>query len=166
MAGLNPERLAEVKDRLLDRKRRLWLEVKDQLKSSIGDGYQEMLSTARDEEHQATVSLMAETSLTLLGPKRQELEAIEEALLRLENGAYGLCDICGQPIQPKRLEDYAGGLSVPRNRASQREKLAKATSPRGTANQIKNLRAAGAILPPFLVFWRFNGEFNWHTVDI
>ena len=103
MAGLNPERLAEVKERLLDRKKRLWLEVKDQLKSSIGDGYQEMLSTARDEEDQATVSLMAETSLTLLGPKRQELEAIEEALLRLENGNYGLCDICGLPIQPKRL---------------------------------------------------------------
>ena len=58
MAGLSAERLAEVKDRLLDRKKRLWLEVKDQLKSSIGDGYQEMLSTARDEEDQATVSLM------------------------------------------------------------------------------------------------------------
>ena len=101
MAGLSAERLAEVKDRLLDRKKRLWLEVKDQLKSSIGDGYQEMLSTARDEEDQATVSLMAETSLTLLGPKRQELEAIEEALLRLENGNYGVCDNCGLPIQPK-----------------------------------------------------------------
>jgi hypothetical protein len=40
MAGLSPERLAEVKDRLLSRKKNLWLEVKDQLKSSIGDGYQ------------------------------------------------------------------------------------------------------------------------------
>ena len=50
MAGLTPERLSEVKDRLLDRKKRLWLEVKDQLKSSIGDGYQEMLSTAREEK--------------------------------------------------------------------------------------------------------------------
>ena len=127
MAGLSPDRLAEVKDRLLDRKRRLWLEVKDQLKSSIGDGYQEMLATARDEEDQATVSLMAETSLTLLGPKRQELEAIEEALLRLENGNYGLCEVCGQPIQPKRLE-IMPEAPLCRDCASQREKLAKATS--------------------------------------
>jgi DnaK suppressor protein len=127
MAGLSPERLAEVKDRLLNRKRRLWLEVKDQLKSSIGDGYQEMLATARDEEDQATVSLMAETSLTLLGPKRQELEAIEEALLRLENGNYGLCESCGQPIQPKRLE-IMPEAPLCRDCASQREKLAKATS--------------------------------------
>ena len=126
MAGLSPERLAAVKDRLLSRKKNLWLEVKDQLKTSIGDGYQEMLATARDEEDQATVSLMAETSLTLLGPKRQELEAIEEALQRLENGAYGLCEVCGQPIQPKRLE-IMPEASLCRDCASQREKLAKAT---------------------------------------
>jgi len=127
MAGLNPERLSEVKGRLLERKRRLWQEVKSQLKSNIGDGYQEMLSTARDEEDQATVSLMAETSLTLLGPKRQELEAIEEALQRLENGSYGLCEVCGQPIEPRRLE-IMPETPLCRNCMSQREKLAKATA--------------------------------------
>jgi DnaK suppressor protein len=127
MAGLNPERLAEVKGRLLERKRRLWQEVKSQLKSNIGDGYQEMLSTARDEEDQATVSLMAETSLTLLGPKRQELEAIEEALQRLENGSYGLCEVCGQPIEPRRLE-IMPETPLCRNCMSQREKLAKAAA--------------------------------------
>lgn len=84
MAGPSSEKLDEVKERLLERKRRLWQEVKQQLKSNIGDGYQEMLAAARDEEDQATVSLMAETNLTLLGPKRQELEAIEEALNRLD----------------------------------------------------------------------------------
>jgi DnaK suppressor protein len=127
MAGLTPERLAEVKDRLLERKKLLWLEVKEQLKSSIGDGYQEMLATARDEEDQATVSLMAETSLTLLGPKRQELEAIEEALQRLENGSYGLCEVCGQPIEPRRLE-IMPETPLCRGCMSQREKLAKATA--------------------------------------
>jgi DnaK suppressor protein len=127
MAGLPPERLAEVKDRLLERKRLLWLEVKEQLKSSIGDGYQEMLATARDEEDQASVSLMAETSLTLLGPKRQELEAIEEALQRLENGSYGLCEVCGHPIEPRRLE-IMPETPLCRSCMSQREKLAKATA--------------------------------------
>jgi DnaK suppressor protein len=127
MAGLSPERLAEVRERLLDRKKRLWLEVKEQLKSSIGDGYQEMLSTARDEEDQAVVSLLAETNLTLLGPKRQELEAIEEALLRLDNGHYGECEACGQPIEPRRLEVMP---ETPYCRAcmSQKEKLAKAAA--------------------------------------
>jgi DnaK suppressor protein len=127
MAGLTPERLTEVKDRLLERKRRLWQEVKQQLKSNIGDGYQEMLATARDEEDQATVSLMAETNLTLLGPKRQELEAIEEALNRLENGNYGFCEVCGQPIEPRRLEIMPEALLC-RNCMTQREKIAKATA--------------------------------------
>jgi DnaK suppressor protein len=124
---VTPERLAEVKDRLLGRKKLLWLEVKEQLKSSIGDGYQEMLATARDEEDQATVSLMAETSLTLLGPKRLELEAIEEALQRLENGSYGLCEVCGQPIEPRRLE-IMPETPLCRGCMTQREKLAKATA--------------------------------------
>jgi len=127
MAGQTPERLAVVKDRLLGRKKLLWLEVKEQLKSSIGDGYQEMLATARDEEDQATVSLMAETSLTLLGPKRLELEAIEEALERLENGSYGLCEVCGQPIEPRRLE-IMPETPLCRGCMTQREKLAKATA--------------------------------------
>ena len=127
MAGLSPERLAEVKERLLERKRKLWLEVKQQLKSNIGNGYQEMLATARDEEDQATVSLMAETNLTLLGPKRQELEAIEEALQRLENGSYGFCEVCGQPIEPRRLE-IMPEAPLCRNCTSHREKLAKATA--------------------------------------
>ena len=127
MAGPSSEKMDEVKERLLERKRRLWLEVKQQLKSNIGDGYQEMLAAARDEEDQATVSLMAETNLTLLGPKRQELEAIEEALNRLENGSYGYCEVCGQPIEPRRLE-IMPETPLCRNCMSHREKLAKATA--------------------------------------
>jgi len=127
MAGLSPEKLNEVKERLRDRKRRLWQEVKQQLKSNIGDGYQEMLAAARDEEDQATVSLMAETNLTLLGPKRQELEAIEEALNRIEGGGYGYCEACGQSIEPRRLE-IMPETPLCRNCMSHREKLAKATA--------------------------------------
>jgi DnaK suppressor protein len=127
MAGLSSERQAEVKTRLVARKQNLWLEVKQQLKNSIGDGYQEMLATARDEEDQASVSLLAETQLSLLGPKRQELEAIEAALQRLENGSYGLCEACGLPIEPRRLE-IMPETALCRNCQSQREKLAKATA--------------------------------------
>ena len=129
MPKLSPERLAEVKERLLEQKQRLWLEVKNRLKSNIGDGYQEMLATASDEEDQASVSLMAETHLTLLGPKRQELEAIEEALNRIELGTYGLCESCGQPIEPRRLE-VMPETPFCRNCMSQKEKLAKAVAAR------------------------------------
>lgn len=127
MAKLSPEKLAEVKERLLEQKQRLWQEVKDRLKSHIGDGYQEMLATARDEEDQASVSHLAETHLSLLGPKRLELEAIEEALQRIENGTYGVCEACGHAIEPRRLE-VMPETPFCRNCMSQKEKLAKAAA--------------------------------------
>ena len=35
---------------------------------------------------------------------RQELAAVERALLRIESGDYGICVECGTEIPPKRLE--------------------------------------------------------------
>ncbi len=31
------------------------------------------------------------------------LERTERALAKLDDGTYGLCDVCGKPIAPKRL---------------------------------------------------------------
>lgn len=36
--------------------------------------------------------------------RRQRIARIEAALKRLEEGSYGLCVVCGEPIAPKRLE--------------------------------------------------------------
>jgi len=33
-----------------------------------------------------------------------QLERIDRALAKLDDGTYGICDNCGQPIAPKRLE--------------------------------------------------------------
>src|ERR1700759_2845977 len=33
-----------------------------------------------------------------------ELERTERALAKLDEGTYGLCDACGKPIPPKRLQ--------------------------------------------------------------
>ena len=32
------------------------------------------------------------------------LERTERALVKLDEGTYGICDACGEPIAPKRLE--------------------------------------------------------------
>ena len=31
------------------------------------------------------------------------LERVDRALLKLEEGTYGTCDVCGKPIDPRRL---------------------------------------------------------------
>jgi len=55
-------------------------------------------------EEEATETLELETRLALEKRVRDQLAEIERALSKFENGTYGLCDICGQPIDPARLE--------------------------------------------------------------
>jgi RNA polymerase-binding protein DksA len=55
-------------------------------------------------EEEATETLELEKRLALENRIRQELARIEHALDKFEKGTYGLCDNCGQPIDPERLE--------------------------------------------------------------
>ncbi len=55
-------------------------------------------------EEEATETLELETRLALEKRIIDQLAEIEHALSKFENGTYGLCDSCGQPIDPARLE--------------------------------------------------------------
>ena len=45
-----------------------------------------------------------EMNLALRESAEAKIKSIKLALERLDHGDYGLCDICGQPIDPDRLE--------------------------------------------------------------
>lgn len=45
-----------------------------------------------------------ERNLALLSNLRRTLEQVESARKRLEQGTYGFCESCGQPIDRARLE--------------------------------------------------------------
>ena len=45
-----------------------------------------------------------ELTYVLSGRDRHELHAIEDALERIDDGRYGMCEECAGPIEPKRLE--------------------------------------------------------------
>ena len=40
----------------------------------------------------------------LAAPLRAELDEVERALAKLDDGTYGRCEICGEPIAEARLE--------------------------------------------------------------
>ena len=55
-------------------------------------------------EEEATESFELEKRLALEKSIKEQLAGIEHALHKFEDKTYGLCDNCGQPIDPARLE--------------------------------------------------------------
>jgi RNA polymerase-binding protein DksA len=52
----------------------------------------------------ATSTFDRELDATLEGSEERLLQAIDAALRRIEDGTYGICRTCGEPIDPERLE--------------------------------------------------------------
>ncbi len=55
-------------------------------------------------EEEATESFELEKRVALEKRIKDRLAEVEHALRKFEDGTYGLCDNCGQPIDPARLE--------------------------------------------------------------
>ena len=99
--GLDETLLATLKDGLL-RKRG------DILATSTGTrplpASMDVNSRQGDLADQATGNNEVHIQLKLKQTDAKILQAIEEALFRLEKGTYGVCRDCGDPIAPARLE--------------------------------------------------------------
>ena len=81
-------------------------------------------------EEEATETLELEKRLALEKRTREQLADIEHALDKFEKGTYGFCDICGQPIDPARLEALPQA-SLCLNCKAQQTKNAKGKMPPG-----------------------------------
>ena len=55
-------------------------------------------------EEEATESLELERRLALEKQIREQLSDVEDALVKFDEGTYGNCENCGQPMNPERLE--------------------------------------------------------------
>ena len=55
-------------------------------------------------EEEATEAMELETRLEMERRLRDQITGVERALAKFEQGTYGLCDNCGEPIDPARLE--------------------------------------------------------------
>jgi len=55
-------------------------------------------------EEEATETFELEKRLALEERIKDRLAEVEHALHKFDSGTYGLCDNCGQPIDPARLE--------------------------------------------------------------
>ncbi|MCD6453398.1 MAG: TraR/DksA C4-type zinc finger protein [Dehalococcoidales bacterium] len=73
----------------------------------------------REEEASETSEL--ETRLALEKRIKDKLAKVTSALAKFDQGTYGLCEICGQPIDPERLEALPEATLCLKCKASQSE---------------------------------------------
>ena len=97
---MRKERLAHFKKRLLEKQRQLAEEVgktalygKDQEDDSI-----------KDLGDQANTAYTREFFFELGNGDRRLLRDVVSALQKIEDGSFGTCERCGEPIVEKRLE--------------------------------------------------------------
>jgi len=93
-----------LRSRLESEQKRLSEEL-EQLQSSVrpADERREGSPFGKREE-EATESFELERRLTLEKRLRDQTADVDHALQKFEDGTYGLCDNCGKPINPERLE--------------------------------------------------------------
>ncbi len=89
----------------LESERKRLIEELEQLKASIRPAEERREgSPFGKREEEATESFELEKRITLEKRIRDQLADVEHALHKFEDGTYGFCDSCGQPIDPARLE--------------------------------------------------------------
>jgi DnaK suppressor protein len=93
------ERYQVLKTMLEDRRR----EIQDKLRS-LRDTLPVEAATVKDAEEQSVDDFVQEMDFAIMEMKAESLGKIDEAIRRLEAGAYGVCAECGGEIAEARLK--------------------------------------------------------------
>jgi RNA polymerase-binding protein DksA len=95
------ETLVEERQRVLDAISYLHEETP----GSLEDETEEIIGSSDNHLGEtATATLDREIDYSLEENSEQVLRAIDHALERIEQGTFGICETCGQPISEERLE--------------------------------------------------------------
>ena len=95
--------LKEVTDELHEHKERLTVLLGDAerelagLMRDAGDG------AGHDQADMGATSFERDHELTVVNQEREMLAQIERALARIDDGTYGVCESCGEPIGKMRV---------------------------------------------------------------
>ena len=78
-------------------------EIQAQLGQSLTEEQQRRFESAMDSGDQALLDLEREMGISLQEKRNRERQMIDEALVSLEEGTYGICVECNTEISEKRL---------------------------------------------------------------
>jgi len=93
---------------LLEKRKRILGDVEQIEKQSLMNSQRDASGDLSDYSlHMADVGSDAaerETMLGLASAQQKMIEKIDRALERIEQGTYGICELCGCQIEPERLD--------------------------------------------------------------
>jgi RNA polymerase-binding protein DksA len=102
------ERNEKYKKLLLEAREKCLKEMKkiekSSLHSSIRDAAGELSGYTQHMADMASDGYEVEKSVKILSEETNLLREIEEALFRIKEGRFGICEACKKPIDQKRLE--------------------------------------------------------------
>jgi DnaK suppressor protein len=104
MTGNKTSRHEKLKKILLDKKRKMWGDLREEYFVKLGKEYRDQFDNPQDLEDLSLLDLIEDTGLAVAHIRREELTRMDEALDRLEDGTYGLCAECGLEIDEGRLK--------------------------------------------------------------
>lgn len=96
---MDEKHLVELKSRLEEMKQEIYSDVEQTLSEMNAQ-----TGNIPDPNDRATVESDRSFELRLRGRERKLMDKIDEALARIEDGSYGICEECGGEIGIKRLE--------------------------------------------------------------
>jgi YteA family regulatory protein len=101
-SDLARQRLADERERLDEV--RSTFDAEGLTEQSETDSVGELSSYDQHQADLGTETFEREKDLSILEQVEAELADVEHALRRLDEGTYGTCEVCGQPIPEERLE--------------------------------------------------------------
>ena len=101
--------LDRFKQRLLDKKKGLLQSIKKTMESNRQTEARLSFELVKDNPDRSVDELLKHVDSHVLGSKADELEMIDSALVRIREGTYGECEMCGEDIPRNRLEVYPEG---------------------------------------------------------
>jgi DnaK suppressor protein len=103
MPGKKAERRARLQELLLEQKRRLWNELRQELFGNNAEQLHSQFDFAMDVAEQGLLDMLADTELKVADIHREELTRMDEAERKFQAGSYGVCEECGTEISEARL---------------------------------------------------------------
>jgi DnaK suppressor protein len=97
------ENQRELRDLLIEQKRRLWAELREEVFDKAGEEVHDQYSIPQDIGEQSILDTLSDAGLAIADIHRNRLTQLEEAERRLEMGTYGMCESCGEPIGLERM---------------------------------------------------------------